>query len=344
MNAKDEFFKLIESSFTENEINKIKIRCDELEKQIGPDSNKITYLYYNLSGLYYTSSKDFTHFYINFAKDKMALNCYTKKTLNYKIKKERELQSAFYSLYEKIMYFKDINNDFKELLNSNKNKSKDIIMALCNALYEEIENYKDIEKKLKAYNDYYNLSQLIDSINNPKNPSEKIILDRLNIEYSIHDENNRLKENEKITITSKEVIDNLKFALINYISFTTPDQLDKKYLFDKKEDASKIRKKHVHRIINRILIITNHYKLKLVESTKKKKEEEEEKNIYTNKFLNLIYEFINYIGIDTSTRSNKNNTFLTVDEARSFVKKRLDIKDNDNFTEKDIRTFFPKLY
>lgn len=92
------------------------------------------------------------------------------------------------------------------------------------------------------------------------------------------------------------------------------------------------------------MIITNHYKLKLVESTKKKKEEEEEKNIYTNKFLNLIYEFINYIGIDTSTRSNKNNTFLTVDEARSFVKKRLDIKDNDNFTEKDIRTFFPKLY
>lgn len=341
MDARDEFFKLIRSTFKEKEINRIKIRCDELEKQIGPDSNKITSLYYNLSGLYYTCSKDFNHFYMNFAEKKALLNCYTEKTLNYKTKKEQELESAFCSLHEKIISFKDRNNEFEKLLNSKKDKSDDIIMALCNALYKEIEDYKNIEKKQKACNDYFNLSKLIDSINNPKNPSERITLDRLNIEYSIHNENNKLIENEKMTITSEEVIDNLKFALINYISFTSPDQLDKKYLYKKKEDVSKIKRKHVHRIIHRILIIINHYDLNLDGSPIKASNKE---NSYTNKFLNLIYEFINYIGIDTTMRGNDKKKPMGIDETRTYIKKRLDIRNDDDFTEKDINIFFPKLY
>lgn len=339
MNARNEFYGLIRTSFTDEEIDQIKIRCDKLEELFGPDLNKITALYYNLCGLFYYSAKDFNHFYQNFAEKKAALNSYTVISLNYKAKKETELQSAFFSLHEKITFFKDKNNDFEKLLNSNKNKSDDIIMALCNALFKEIEDYKNIEE-YDACTDYYTLSKLIDSIQNPKKQSEKITLDRLSIEYSIHD-NNKLKGNEKITITSKAVIDNLKYSLINYISFTTPDQLNKQYLYKKKEDLYKIKKKHIHRIIHRILVIINHYNLNLNGEPIKASNKE---NSYTNKFLNLVYEFINYIGIDTTMRGNDKKKPMGIDETRTYIKKRLDIKNDDDFEEKDINTFYPKLY
>ncbi len=212
-------------------------------------------------------------------------------------------------------------------------------MALCNALFKEIEDYKNIEE-YDACTDYYTLSKLIDSIQNPKKQSEKITLDRLSIEYSIHD-NNKLKGNEKITITSKAVIDNLKYSLINYISFTTPDQLNKQYLYKKKEDLYKIKKKHIHRIIHRILVIINHYNLNLNGEPIKASNKE---NSYTNKFLNLVYEFINYIGIDTTMRGNDKKKPMGIDETRTYIKKRLDIKNDDDFEEKDINTFYPKLY
>lgn len=35
---------------------------------------------------------------------------------------------------------------------------------------------------------------------------------------------------------------------------------------------------------------------------------------------------------------------MGIDETRTYIKKRLDIKNDDDFEEKDINTFYPKLY
>ena len=60
MDAKEEFLQLISSKFTPKEIAQVKAICSELEKN--STDKDTTSLYYKLSGLCYSSSKNFENF------------------------------------------------------------------------------------------------------------------------------------------------------------------------------------------------------------------------------------------------------------------------------------------
>lgn len=334
MDAKEEFLQLISSKFTPKEIAQVKAICSELEKN--STAKDTTSLYYKLSGLFYSSSKNFENFYLN-VQNHLEL-IYTHETFKREIKEEEAWQVAYNTCWNKIYRFWQKSEYFKNLVASRPNEytEEQILRAYCNALFEEIHDYETLCDKIKEYDDY---SKLADFLLLDCSPNKKLISYNFKIEYTVKTTNKPSIDTASIIIQSQEVQQRLKNTILKNFKYNTPLFLNKDEIIKSLNEYAERNKKHIHWVINRIILITEYFQLTFKsESINSKKG----KSSYKNSFLIWVSEFIEALGIDTNMRNNaKIDSSSSGDERRTFVQRRIG-KCNDPFTLKDINTFFPK--
>lgn len=332
MEAKKEFFQLISNNFTPEQIQKVEALCSELERNI----TNITAFYYRLSGLFYYSSKNFDSFYLNF-ENVLELD-YTRKAFNIEIEQEKQWDVAYKTCCDKIQNFFEQNKYFQELVNNRplEYSQDQILSAYCNALFDELYDNDSLCNKIEEYNDY---SQLTDFFLLFTDPNQKVLFDKIKIEYTIKSTNKLLIKSDSVIIKSQEVQNRLKNLILKNFRYNTPLFLNKDEILKREEEYKDRKKKHIHRLIHRIILITKYFKLEPNSGSIYSGKGE---TSYKNEFLIYIFYFIKALGVDTSTRQNGAvDSDSSKDEIRTFIQRRIQNNGNDTFSTKDINTFYP---
>lgn len=335
MDAKEEFFNLISHNFTETQIKEVEALCTKLEQYI--DTTNTTSLYYALSGLFFSSAKNYENFRFN-AENYLQIT-YTQEALKYEIEQEIIWNTTYQKYWDMINNFWQKDTDFQKLTDTRPEKyeKEDILRAFCNAVFEELYEYDTLQDKLEEYEDY---SQLADFLIACKNNNKKLIIDKFKIEYTLKTTNKLSVENKHITIKSPEVQNRLKNIIALNFKYNTPLFLNQKELIKKEEEYKERKQKHLHRIINRIIIITEYFNLnfdsELIKSSNNNLS-------YSNHFLEFVFHFIEALGVNTTIRNNKKlDSSCSRDELRTFISRRIQTGCNDTFTTKDINIYFPR--
>lgn len=245
MTAKEEFYGLIASTFTEEEISTVKDIIKELKEDVcdyhcesSPSKEEcsinIDALYYDLCGLFYSSCKDFNNFKSNLTKRCLPFD-YTKFIRKEEKKKETTAIECYDETHNKIKTF--VQNS--ELFNNVKDKDS-ISNALTNALVPELLEQKDREERLNYYEGCQKLKELSYHINEGKH------ITRISFD---------LDNQHAGTIDRESIINEFWDDIINFAAYRIklPENLDFEIEKLKKDDDS------IKRIALRICMVLVNY-------------------------------------------------------------------------------------
>lgn len=281
MTPKDEFYQLISSSFTPEQIATIQEEITNLEEK-GLMKDDAAY-YYDLCSLYYTLGKNFRNFVENLDNRRQSadrLKYFEQEDLE---KKEKgKLYQSTYNNFEDWLNNEPFINAFRD-----SKEREACTTALTNAVNSELEDIENLDKKYELYEDYQAIKDITESLKSGGQITKiRVWSDCVNY-----------------TIKHKELYSNLWMSFFN--SFTNTIIKSEGDVERIKEDYKNRKSKTQHRIALRICKVLVRYNV-MKETTKSNrhvlKNESGEYVQLPSEIMTAIYDVLETLGVTWEIR------------------------------------------